>query len=139
MYLRGLKGFGRLVEDAAGNVYDDGTPDTSNTDVYSTTDAGSEYGVQGSLPTPSSQPPTSNSNWTGLVQAALTTWGNYNVAKVQTSGEVAKAQAQAQSARYLVPAAYQRPVVASGGFSLGGVGPLLTLAAIGGVLYAVMK
>lgn len=141
MYLRGLNGFGKLVEDAAGNVYDDGTGDGSSPGV------GDGGGMdQSGNPTildtgtsgPSDTGPGATPNWTGLLTQALSTWGTIQGQKIQTQGAVQVAQAQG---RYLpVPAR----VVSTPGYSpfLGatsGAGTLLLLAGVGVGAYLLMK
>lgn len=131
MYLRGfrgMRGFGKLVEDAAGNVYDDGLPDYPPTPGVPSPGTTSDTG------------PTASSDWINLATQAMKTWGTLQVTKTTTAGDVAKAQYAAASARYQYPyyasGAVYPGIGAASGFNLSA---LLPIGIVVGVAYFLLK
>jgi len=104
-----LKGFARLVEDAAGNIYDDGSSGPGWDAPYS----------------PSSAPPTQSTDWSGLFSTAIRTWGDVSIQKEKSETAVALAPYQP---RYLP---------ASGQTRLPGLLPFLPSGSGAGTLFGI--
>jgi hypothetical protein len=111
--VRGFAGLGKLVEDAAGNVYDDGLAEESTT-------------------WPSTTPPTSSYDWTGVVSQAIRTWGDVSVADSRARVDAAAVARTPQV--YYNPATGRTTALAPGFLGLSANTWLLVAAVVAAIL-----
>lgn len=128
MYLRGLRGFGRMG---------DGAFDQSGAAAYpDNPDAGTIYDASTA---PSDTGPTVSGDWTGIISSAIATWGNVQQSKIQAQG--AADVARYTGGRYL-PATAPRTYTSSP-FVSGAAGSwaqyLLPLGLVAGAAYLILK
>lgn len=95
MYLHGLKDIFTDEAQAAGDPW---LTQQSEGDVW-----GGGGPVYGGVVAPSSQPPTDNSDWTRVISSAITTFGNFATAKLQSKTAIATAPYSNRYAPYYLP------------------------------------